>query len=292
VRVAACLVLASLLMGVPAASAGDPGEGRDLLAFADSLCEAGDYFRAIGEYKRLLYREPKGSALANRARLHMAVCYGRAGGYEEAVELLRDLGRREIPEAEPALFELAVVYYQAGFPERAAEAFEHYRSRFPAGPRAEEALLLAGFSRLTAADYAAAAAIFEGLERQAVPCAAELAQAAREPALPERSPLVAGLLSAALPGAGQLYCGRPAQAAASFLLTGVSVFAAWAALSNGYEGAGTLAAIVSATIYAGGIRSAVGCAGERNLRARQGWLAGLASRCSIKIVPGGMILSY
>jgi tetratricopeptide (TPR) repeat protein len=284
---AAALVLAALLLSAAAAGAGEP----DPLAFADSLCQAGDYFRAVGEYKRALYLLPEGSPHLLRARLHLGACTARAGEYAEAAELLRPLTLEAAPLAEPALFELALVYYLAAQPEQAAQTFEGLATRFPDSPRAEESRLLAGYARLAAGDNAAAAAAFQALEA-AVPCAADLAEAARHPALPERSPLVAGLLSAALPGAGQLYCGRPGQAAASLLLTGLSVFGAWAAWSNDYQGAGTLAAFVAATAYAGSIRSAVWCARERNRVYRQRWLTGLAEGCGLVLVPGQVAFAY
>ena len=280
------LLLAALVAAAQAGAQEAAPPGQDGLAFADSLCEAGDYFRAIGEYKRLLYLE---AVSAGRIKLHLAACYARAGGYQEAADLLSELSGGEGPEAEPALFELGLVYYLAGLNVRAAETFERFAGRYPLSPKAEEALTLSGLARLAGAEYAKAERLLEALK---TPCAAELVRAAREPALPERSPLLAGLLSAALPGTGQLYCGRPAQAAASLLLTGAAVFGAWAALSNDYEGAGTLAAIVAATLYAGSIRSAATCAAEINREARRGWLSGLARRCNLSLVPGGVAFSY
>ncbi len=117
-------------------------------------------------------------------------------------------------------------------------------------------------------------------------------QAAAIPFAPSHSPLAAGLLSAGLPGAGQLYCGRPAQAVSSLLLTGLTVWGTWAAWSNGYQGAGTLAAFAATTAYVGGIRSAASCARQRNGQERDGWLTGLAARCHLNLVPGGLLLSY
>lgn len=277
-----CLVL--LALG-PVASAQQP----DPLAFADSLCQAGDYFRAVGEYKRVLYLESADPALLSRARLHLGVCYGRAGGWQEAADLLREVSASESPEAELALFELGRVYYSAGMAQRAAETFQRFASRFPQSPRAGQALLSAGFSQLAAGDYPAAQATLAAVEGE---CAAALTRAALDPAPPQRSPVAAALLSAALPGAGQLYCGRPGQALASLLLTGATVFGAYAALSNGYEGAGTLAAIVAATAYAGSMRSAYACAQGRNRRSREAWLDGLAQGCDLSLTPGGLVLRY
>jgi tetratricopeptide (TPR) repeat protein len=294
------LVACALLAAAVAAAEAPPPPGpppaparhEDPLAFADALCQAGDYFRAVGEYKRVIYLEPKGSGGEARARLHLGACYARAGAYQEAVDLLSPLAQGEGPEAEPALFELALTYHLAGLNERAAEAFERLTRRCPDSPLATRAAILAGYSELAGADHGAAAKTFGALAKRGLPCAAELERAATQPALPPTSPVAAALLSATLPGAGHLYCGRPALAAASFVLTGLSVFGAWAALRNGYEGAGTLAAFVAATAYAGGIRSAYSCARQRNRDSRQGWLTGLARRCNLDLVPGGVALSY
>lgn len=289
-RAATLFALALLVLAAQAALAQEaPPEGANPLGFADALCAAGDYYRAIGEYKRAIYLAPEGSPEADRARLRLAACAARAGDFAQAAELLGELAARPSPVAQPALFELGLMHYLAGEPQRAAETFGALAERYPEGPLAAEARLLAGLSLLAARNDDAAAEVFSGLPQ---PCAADLARAARHPALPEKSPALAGLLSAALPGAGQLYCGRPGQALASLALTGLSVLGAWAALTNDYLGAGTLASFVAATAYVGGIRSAATCAVRHNRQVRQRWITGLACGCGLTLQPGRVAFAY
>jgi len=261
------------------------------LAFADSLCRSGDYFRAVGEYKRVFLLAPPGSELGARARLHQAACTAKAGEFTEAAKMLSALARQDTPVAEPALFELALVSCLGGDPKEGAAAFERYRSRYPTSPRSEQAALLAGLCWLRAGEGGTAASVLAPLAATS-PCASELLEAARHPALPERSPLLAGVLSAALPGAGQLYCGRLGMAAASFTFTGLSAFGSYAAWKNGYTGAGILASFVALTAWVGSVRSAATCAAQRNRQERAGWLSGLARRCNLSLVPGQVAFSY
>ncbi|MFH0809517.1 MAG: CDC27 family protein [Pseudomonadota bacterium] len=287
-QAAAWFLIAAALLAPAHLRAEEPLEG--CLAFADSLCAAGDYHRAISEYKRALFLEttPSGRSLI---QLHMAACHGRAGDYGEAAGLLRPLAEQKTPEAEPALFDLALVYFLAGEYEEAAATFRRFHDRYPHNPKAREALLSAGHSKIAAGHYGEAAALLRPLAAR-MPCAEKLLEAAGAPAPPACSPLAAGLFSAAVPGAGQLYCGKPRQALSSLLICGLTAWGAWASWANGYSGAGTLASFAAATVYVGGIGSAVSRARQRNEAARQGWLAALAAGCNLRLGPGALTFVY
>jgi len=196
------------------------------------------------------------------------------------------------PEAPAAQMELGKVYYLAGAWKLAAESFDTFVQRFPGHPLAGEARYLAGWSRLQGGDYPQAAQDFQALDGL-FPCAPELAQWAESPpALPRKELIVAGLLSAVVPGSGHLYCGQPKRALSSFVLTGLSIFGSYAAWRNDYKGAGTIVSFVALTAWGGGIRSAVRCARDRNESERKGALSRLAERCGVSVTPQGLTVSY
>jgi len=101
----------------------------DVLDFAGSLFEDGDYYRAITEYKRYLFVEAEGYRVAE-AQLMIGLCYLRGEKYEAAESLFVDLKNAEQGTAigEKAAF----LYGESVFAqEQYAAAVIHFGSRVP-----------------------------------------------------------------------------------------------------------------------------------------------------------------
>lgn len=75
--------------------------------------------------------------------------------------------------------------------------------------------------------------------------------------LPLKSAFLAGTLSAVLPGAGQLYNGRPWDALLAFLFAGAFGTATYFAIVNDSPALGVLGAVLTAGFYSGNIVNAV-----------------------------------
>ncbi len=280
----AAALIALLLLGSAAAppvrAAGDAAD--EMIAFADHLFEAGDYYRAITEYERVAFHHPAAPA-ALRARYRIALSYYRGEKYADAARRFREFAARHPDDAlgEEAAFMAAEADYKNGDTRAAAEAIDAYLRQYPAGPRADAALVLLGRCRLREGEWKRAAEIFGTVSPGSASGAAAAGLAAgarRYPDVPRKSPALAGMLSAVLPGAGQLYVGRRADAAAAFFLNALFVWAAVEAFDNHNDVTGGILVAFEAGWYSGNIFNAVGSAHKYNRRARQEYLDGLENQ--------------
>ena len=247
------------------------------LDFAHSLYEEGDYYRAVTEAKRFIFLHPEHERRVE-ARLLIARAY-LAGGREEearksfeqviaqnerpdlAAEALKDLGRL-LEQTDPQ--GRAVEYYQAmskepNLPAQSSDDLQnHARFRL-------------GWVHLEAGEWAEAEESFRSVDQgHALKGSADqLARQARAGEnLPYRSPAAAGFMSGLLPGAGQLYVGRPLDAALAFGLNAVFIWGAYeSARSENWAAFGILGAMEIGW-YGGNIYNAVNGAHIYNREAR------------------------
>lgn len=285
---AAALAAAAAPGGAPGAS----GEVAGSVRFGDWLLERGDHYRAIGEYQRALFlgAEP---ALAERLSLRIGRAYALGGQAERAGEVLRELseGARDGAVRDAAAFELGYARFQARQWDLAAMALHRYAAlESPAGGGGVgRARLLEGLALLRAGGRDAAA--LEALDLSARDpatreVALDLEREARELArLPRKSPVVAGLLSAALPGAGHLYVGEPGMALAAFLLNGAFLWATVESFRGGRPGAGVVFAVSESLWYGGALFGAVADAIRHGREAREERLDGIEARHRPALAP-------
>ena len=253
-----------------------------MMAFADHLFAAGDYYRAITEYERVAFHHPD-APQALTARFQVAMCYYRGGKFSLAARHFGDLAGRSPDEAvaKKAALMVAESHYRDGDYRSAIAALDAFLGRYPAGPETDAAVILLGRCHLREGNWERAAKIFESVptESASAGMAAGLAVGARNyPALPRKSPALAGVLSALVPGAGQLYVNRPTDAAVAFLLNAAFVWAAVESFDRGNDVAGGILVAFEAGWYSGNIVNAVGGAHQYNRRARQEYLDGLQNR--------------
>jgi tetratricopeptide (TPR) repeat protein len=278
-------VLVFLCVFVFSASAFASGLPGEMLSFADSLFQRGDYYRAITEYERVLFFHP-GHQAAKTARYQIALSYLKGDRIDQAVSRFRSIaeeyGNEEL--GRKALFMVGEAYYQKADHAKAKEAFVSFLDSYPLDERADDARLRIGWSSLRRGDWRQAEAEF-----LKVPAGSRLYEEARGlaesaklyPGIPKKSPSLAGGLSAVLPGSGQLYAGRPGDAAASFLLNGAFIWAAAEAFQNDNNVTGGILAFFEAGWYLGNIYNAMGSVHKYNRRMEQEYLKEMQSRYSL-----------
>ncbi|BDG01994.1 membrane protein insertion efficiency factor YidD [Anaeromyxobacter oryzae] len=246
----------------PSTSTSTPTAATDALGFADWLYARGDLDRAAGEYERYLFLAP-GSADAGRAELQAARALAGAGKTDAAASALRAVVARAADPArrDAALFELGRIRFAAGDAARAAPALAAYAEGDPrGGPGAGRARLLLALALLRTGDLAGADRALEAARTDAslAPAADDLRRAAAEVAdAPHRSPLAAGLLSAAVPGLGHAYAGDPGAGAAALALNGLFLWATMEAFRKGQPALGIVLAGAESLWYGGAIFGAV-----------------------------------
>ena len=246
--------------------------------FADSLFQEGDYLNAAHEYKRLLFSFPDapridfiafrvaasyqnagrweqairayqvlidtypGSLLIERSKRNIAQCYTLSGDSGQGLAALKTfLAEHQASQFAPSVhFTIGMLHVDRGEWMQAGEAWRDVALTYPESPFAEVS------SRL--------ARRVEGVET-----------------LPNRSPRVAGVLSAVLPGSGQVYSGRPADGFYTFvgmLTLGAACF--YYADQERFEVAVPVG-VLGLFVYGNGIYQSVQAARTFNLQQERGF---------------------
>lgn len=266
-------ILATILVsgsaGGGAATATSTSGAGVVLEFADHLLDAGEPYRAAGEYERYLFLCPScdRSAYAERK---LADAWRRGGRAREAAARYRALvtAHPESPEAPLAAAAAAESFEDAGAPGEASDAYRAYLSQFPHERGAAEAWTRSLRTALRANDATRVRAALEAPSpdgAQTVDEAGLLADLDRRPS--RRSPALAGTMSAVLPGAGHFYAGRYRDGVMAFVVN--ALFIGGAVIAYDHDQYALAGALAGAEIfwYGGSVVGAVNAADRHNRRA-------------------------
>jgi TolA-binding protein len=254
-------------------------DAQQILGFAEALFQAGDYFRAITEYKRFLFLYPS-DVRAGRVQLQIGLSYQRGQQWEDARKTFDEIAQHH-PEAEiraEAAYRVGETSFEQG---RYAQAIADLRptvERHPHTSVGEQARYLLGWSYLRARQWPAASQTFATIDATSplFPSSRVLADAARAgEELPRKSPALAGLMSAVIPGTGHFYTGRWRDGTVALLLNGAFLASGLEAVSAGNEAAAGLLLFFEAAWYSGAIYGAVNATQKYNLDLEERWLQGL-----------------
>jgi len=250
----------------------------DSMGYAKWLMKEKDYFRAISEYKRILF-ETDDTTTRFHCLMQIAKAYYRSNKYRPSIQYLsRALGD---PEASAevkwtANLYLGLDYYEMKTPVLANQYFRAASELDTTGlPDLYLSLLVAGGGAwcMAGSSYAAIARSHTGTEIGIV--ARELAELSyRGDSIDYRSPALAAVFSSLFPGSGQIYCDHYYDGMQAFLYVGGFALASYAAyrydrdLNNNYVS--TYAALsVTSVFYIGNILGAMKTAEYRNLKLKQ-----------------------
>ena len=275
---------ALLLFAAPAwaAEAVDPASpakeerSREALSFADSLFRDGDYYRAITEYKRAAFLVP-GTPVETQAWLGTGRSYREGRKWDPALEAFRKAGLE-------GAFEAAETLRISGDDAKARDAYRDFLDRKPAALLADPARLgLAScLARLGCCKEAVEELSKIPPESPHAAAASKAREALEKPAAPDpKCPVLAGAMSAVLPGAGQLYCGRPAGAAGTFLLNAVLIGATVESYRTDRPVLGAVLGLAALAAYGGNVYGAVGDAHKANEEVRERFQKDLDGRLGI-----------
>ncbi|MDO9516348.1 MAG: tetratricopeptide repeat protein [Syntrophales bacterium] len=280
------LLFLSFLVTLPCDAWGeDPGNCGKQFAFAESLFAESDFYRAIGEYKRLMFLCPGSAALREKAYFKIGLSYFRAKKWQSAREAF-DAFLVNFPDSRMA----SEALYFKGMSEKSLSLHEEALATFARIIEAEtgedrgraiyqSALVLVDMERWERAGemlsripegstlYDSAGVFSAGLENIGN--------------LPYKSPSVAGTLAAVLPGAGHLYTRRPKDALVSFLLNGLFIWSAVELFDDEKYVTGGIVTFFELGWYSGNIYSAVTSAHKFNKRTKESFLQGLRDRVNL-----------
>jgi tetratricopeptide (TPR) repeat protein len=267
------LLLLLVLLPCRDAAGQDPGEGGKQFAFAESLFQERDYFRAITEYKRFAFLYPGDAARVEASRFRIGECYFLAERWEEAVEAFRQFVREFplSPRVDEALLYMGAAEKKRKRYDEALSLFDAVAERGQAREHRNRGVYEGALVLLEKGDWQGARERFlrvgedSPLRRPALVYSDGLQ---KEKDLPRKDPAVAGTLAAILPGAGHLYTDRPKDALVAFLLNGAFIWAAVELFDDGNTVAGAVVTFFELGWYTGNIYSAVGSAHKYNRRIR------------------------
>ena len=183
--------------------------------FADSLFQEGDYLNAAHEYKRLLFSDPDAPQIDFIA-FRVAASYQNAGKLENAIrayQLLIDTYPKSVLVAR-AKNNIAQCHVLSGDSARGIASLTRFLSEHKESSLAPRAHFTIGMLHIDKGEWAQASRVWHEVfltypESPFAKVSDRLARTVKDvDTLPRRSPTVAGVLSALIPGSGQVYSGR------------------------------------------------------------------------------------
>lgn len=254
--VLASVVCSALCLPSPVLCDAHEGIGEtpcsELLSFAEYLRAEGDYYRAVGEYKRFLFLCPDGQE-APAAELGIAECYFLAGRYRDAAEFASRYEADSEIGVEMALLEgharFRLQEYDAAIPPLQSAGIRGHTST-----QIWRAGYLNGIALVRLERFDEAVKCFSLVSDQS-PYAERASSygsvlAGLEQAYETRSPRVAAALGI-VPGLGYAYCGHYRTGVASLIVNGLLAWAAADAFEGDNDGAGWTFAVLTAGFYFG-----------------------------------------
>lgn len=257
------------------------------MGLADQFFNEGDYYGAIREYKRFLFFFPH-SVRAEEALLKTARSYFNERKWDEALSAGDDLVKKF-----PASSLRSEAFFIKGdafagkkqYPQ-ARISFENVQEVSPGTPIANEAQLRIGRTYLKEEKWKEAAAEFRKIDKNSKlhPKGEYFAQGLdRIQEVPHKSPLAAGVLSAILPGAGQVYSERYGEAAIAFLLNGAFIWGMVVSFAHEDYVVGGILTFFELGWYSANIVNAVGSAQKYNRKKRMDYLGDLERESNLSI---------
>jgi TM2 domain-containing membrane protein YozV len=196
----------------------------------------------------------------------------------------------DTPIARRAALMLAGSYHAEGAYGPAATELDQYLSAYPKAENLDAVRLFDGMCHFQAGENDLAKEVLRDVASTSSlhKASADLTmEMERYLDIPRKSPLVAGVLSALLPGAGQVYVGRRQDAVLAFILNGVLTWAAYESFDNGENVTGAVLSAVEAGWYFGNIYNAMNNAHKFNRRERERFFENLEVRFGPLWAPAG-----
>ena len=250
-------------------------------SFAAFLFARGEYDRAATEYLRLLFSATDAEQRAMLA-LRIGECSFAQGNFERCLEQQHRFADelRLFRPAREAMFLLAAQSASAlGRWQEAVDILQWSGIAAGSAARREQLRLLGiTFARMGKLDEAQEAWRTAMREEQD-PVSASLLQGI--PVLrdaPARSPLLAGVLSAILPGAGYAYAGRPATGLTALIINGLFAWATIDAVRGEQYGIAAAVGFFGLGWYVAGITGAASAAAAHGTDSRSARLDHLLER--------------
>ena len=240
-----------------------------VLEFADHLLDNGEPFRAAGEYERYLFLCGTCERVPYAER-RLAETFRRGGRPKDAASRFAAVAAAHpgSPEGILAARSAAESLEEASAPGLASDAYREFARRHPDEPDAGEAWARALRTAFRAHDEDRVRAALETPAPKDAPkvdVAAVRADLGEKPS--RRSPALAGVMSAVIPGSGHVYAGRARDGVMALIIN--ALFISGAVIAYDHEQYPLAAGLAAAELfwYGGNVVGAVNAADRYNRRA-------------------------
>ncbi len=204
--------------------------------FAEYLYQEGDYLRAAGEFQRYLLLAEDSTHNA-AILLKVGECYLLGGQYQQSITFFQRVIDENPPSnyKENAAYQIAYSYTKSGDYHQSVRYLHEYLSQCSTICGKFSDLL--GINYLYLRDWEKAHQVFSSRINQGgqsfdslAPSLDRLALAGTQ--ISYKSPLVAGMMSSLIPGAGKMYAGRMSDGLYSLITIGLTVWQAYGGFRN------------------------------------------------------------
>ncbi len=243
---------------------------------ADQFFKEGDYYRAITEYKRFLFFFPQSSRV-EEALWKVAKSYFSGGKWDDAISACENL-LKKIPASSlksDALLLMGRAFAEKKEYSQARIFFQKAQEISPGTPIEDDAHLQTALTYVKEEKWSEAAQEFRKIDKNSklYPKGEFFAQGLdRIQEVPQKSPGMAGVLAAVLPGAGHLYCERYRDATIAFLLNGAFIWGMVESFEHNNYVVGGILTFFELGWYSGNVYSAVSSAHKYNKKKKEEYL--------------------
>ena len=274
------LLLAAVLTALPSPSCASEKEvvvtETVQLGLADAFLAEGEYYRAITEYKKFLFLFPD-SGKADYALFGVGTAYYRGEEYEPAARtfatVLEKYGKGA--HAAPSAFFGGVSLWKLGSFDRAEAAFERVAVLNPASEYAPLSLigksLLSYDARNVAGCRMELARFLDSYpqDTRAERVRQTITLLDRDEVVPLKSPAVAGVMSAVVPGSGYMYAGRYGDGVVALIVNGLFIAGTVAAIHQENYAVAAIVGGIGLPFYVGNIYGSANAATKWNIGVRK-----------------------
>lgn len=274
------LLLVAIFVAFPAPSR---ATGKEIvvtetvqLGLADAFLAEGEYYRAITEYKKFLFLFPD-SGKAGYALYGVGTAYYRGEEYEPAARTFAAIQEKygRGAHAAPSAYFEGVSLWKLGRFVRARAALDRVAALDPSSEYAP----LSGIGKsLLAYDAKDLSGSREELERflasyphdpRAERVRQTIALFDRDGEAPRKSPAVAGVMSAILPGSGYMYAGRYGDGVVALIVNGLFIAGTVAAIHQENYAVAAIVGGIGVPFYIGNIYGSANAATKWNIGVRK-----------------------
>lgn len=279
------LLVAALSTAAPV-FAGQPADmdAETQFEYAGSLYKGGDYYLAVGEYKRFMFLFPD-HPRAEEAAYSVGLCHFSAAQYASAIGSFKAL-LRTYPDgryAEKAQFKMSEAYLHSSQAGIAITILRNLSMVTADTGVRDEALYRMGWIYIEMAQWEQAQSALAGIsqDNRGIYRLDALSRALDEgPEMKRKIPGLAGTL-ALVPGLGYLYCERVQDALIALLVNGGLIWAAYESFDNELYALGSVITFLEIGFYAGNIYGSISSAHKYNRKNERHWGDQLRKRLKV-----------